>query len=59
MSFFNPQGIPESVIRSHSRNAAEVDDEEDTDSEFDDDIDTLQAYSLVTVTAESDMCEMH
>ena len=59
MSFFNPQGIPESVLRSHARNAAEVGDKEDADSEFDDDLDTLRAYSLVTATAESDMCEMH
>jgi hypothetical protein len=59
MSFFNPQGIPESVLRSHTRNTAEAEDEEDADSEFDDDLETLRAYSLVTVTAESDMCEMH
>jgi tetratricopeptide (TPR) repeat protein len=63
MSFFNPQGIPESVLRCHDRNAAEVDDKEDdeadADSEFDDDLETLRAYSLVTATAETDMCEMH
>jgi hypothetical protein len=55
MSFFNPQGIPESVLRSHARNAVEVGDEEDANSEFDDDLDTLRAYSLVTATAKSDM----
>jgi tetratricopeptide (TPR) repeat protein len=63
MSFFNPQGIPESVLRSYARNAAVVDDEAedeaDADSEFDDDLETLQAYSLVTATAETDMWEMH
>jgi tetratricopeptide (TPR) repeat protein len=85
MSFFNPQGIPESVLRSHARNAAEMDDkyrtpvwlnknlatlsrlfwrdngkwEEDVEGGFDDDLDTLRAYSLVTATAESDTWEMH
>ncbi|XTI87867.1 hypothetical protein V2W45_1342700 [Cenococcum geophilum] len=56
MSFFNPQGIPESVLRRHSVNAtADADD----DGEFNDDLDTLRAYSLVTATADSDICEMH
>jgi hypothetical protein len=59
MSFFNPQGIPESLLRRHARNAAEEEDEEDSDSEFDDDLHTLRVYSLVTATAESDTCEMH
>jgi tetratricopeptide (TPR) repeat protein len=59
MNFFNPQGIPESVLRSYSKTTAEVGDEKDADSEFDDDLDTLRAYSLVTVTTDSDTCEMH
>ena len=63
MSFFNPQGIPESVLRRHSREAARgaglEDKEEDADSAFDEDLDTLQAYSLVSITADSDTCEMH
>lgn len=59
MSFFNPQGIPESMLRQHNRNTAEVGDEDDADSTFNEDLDLLQAYSLVTVTAKTDTCEMH
>jgi len=67
MSFFNPRGIPESVLRSHARSTVdtgdeaddEADDEEDADGEFDDDLETLRAYSLVTATTEGDMWEMH
>jgi tetratricopeptide (TPR) repeat protein len=63
MSFFNPQGIPESVLRSHARNTTEADDggddKEDIDDQLNDDLDTLRAYSLVTATAESEMWEMH
>jgi tetratricopeptide (TPR) repeat protein len=62
MSFFNPQGIPESTLRRYSKDVAEVTaakDEEDADSAFDDDLDTLRAYSLVSTTAGGDACEMH
>ena len=62
MSFFNPQGIPESVLRRHSREAARragLQDEEDADSALDEDLDTLRAYSLVSMTADSNACEMH
>jgi tetratricopeptide (TPR) repeat protein len=62
MSFFKPQGIPESVLRRHSREAARgvgLEDNKDADSAFDEDLATLQAYSLVSMTADSDTCEMH
>jgi hypothetical protein len=62
MSFFNPQGIPESLLRRHSREArrgVRLNDDEDADSAFDEDLDTLQAYSLVSITAGCDACEMH
>ena len=64
MSFFNPQGIPESVLRRHSANATARadscnDDDDDDDDEFNDDLATLRAYSLVTATADGDTCEMH
>jgi tetratricopeptide (TPR) repeat protein len=62
MSFFNPQGIPESTLRRYSKGAAEAasaEDEEEADSAFDEDLDTLQAYSLVSMTADNDACEMH
>jgi tetratricopeptide (TPR) repeat protein len=58
MSFFNPQGIPESILRIYRRKAAMTGDEDEADSEFDDDLDTLQAYSLITAT-NNDVCEMH
>jgi tetratricopeptide (TPR) repeat protein len=62
MSFFNPQGIPESTLRKYSKGAtgaASAEDEEEADSAFDEDLDTLQAYSLVSMTADNDACEMH
>ncbi|OAK96859.1 hypothetical protein IQ06DRAFT_47717 [Phaeosphaeriaceae sp. SRC1lsM3a] len=61
MSFFNPQGIPESTLRNYSKGRGEadnVDDEEEADSAFDEDLDTLQAYSLVSITTDN-ACEMH
>jgi hypothetical protein len=62
MSFFNPQGIPQSTLRRHSRTAAGIAEtwaEGEADSAFDEDLDTLLAYSLVAVTANSNECEMH
>lgn len=68
MSFFNPQGIPESVLRSYTRSMARENQEDvennnidtdDADDEFDDDLSMLQAYSLVQVTAVGNLCEMY
>ncbi|KAF2831075.1 hypothetical protein CC86DRAFT_442928 [Ophiobolus disseminans] len=62
MSFFNPQSIPEPTLRRYSKGAAQAanaEDKEEADSTFDEDLDTLQAYSLVSVTADNDACEMH
>jgi hypothetical protein len=63
MSFFNPQGIPEPTLRRHSRDTAIAkaanDKEEEADSAFDEDLDTLRAYSLVSMITDSDACEMH
>ncbi|KAF2174719.1 TPR-like protein [Zopfia rhizophila CBS 207.26] len=59
MSFFNPQGIPEWILRRHSRSVAKTGDEDEADNVFDEDLDTLQAYSLITATANRDVCEMH
>ncbi|KAF2193987.1 TPR-like protein, partial [Zopfia rhizophila CBS 207.26] len=55
MSFFNPQGIPESTLRKRPT----IGGDEDTDDEFNGDLDTLLAFSLVTVTADSGVCELH
>ncbi|KAF2685485.1 TPR-like protein [Lentithecium fluviatile CBS 122367] len=58
ISFFNAEGISESMLQRYSRMRGSV-DEEDADSAFERDFDTLRAYSLVTTTAEEDMCDMH
>jgi tetratricopeptide (TPR) repeat protein len=61
MSFFNPQGIPEATLRRYSKEAegmADAEDEE-ADSAFNEDLDTLQAYSLVSIKADNDACKMH
>ncbi|KAH7117472.1 hypothetical protein EDB81DRAFT_892338 [Dactylonectria macrodidyma] len=57
MSFFNPQGIPESALQTYVRKDGE--DGEDLDEDFDEDLEVLCGYSLVAVTAESDIFEMH
>jgi tetratricopeptide (TPR) repeat protein len=59
MSFFNPQGIPESILRNYSRSVAKPVCEDEVDGIFDEDFDILQAYSLISATAETDLCEMH
>ncbi|KAH6986840.1 hypothetical protein EDB80DRAFT_655789 [Ilyonectria destructans] len=62
MSFFNPQGIPEFVLHHYkgdlTENADGVKDDEYND-EFEDDLDVLRGYSLVSVTSTRDICEMH
>jgi hypothetical protein len=62
MSFFNPQGIPDSTLRRYSKGparAASTEDEEEADGAFEEDLDTLRAYSLVSMTANNNACEMH
>ncbi|KAF5015728.1 hypothetical protein F66182_12838, partial [Fusarium sp. NRRL 66182] len=59
MSFFNPQGIPEWILRRHSKSVAKAGDEDEADNAFDEDLDTLQSYSLITATADRDVYEMH
>lgn len=54
MSFFNPQGILELILRRYSKTAARLASEDIADSIS---ADTLRAYSLVTVTAKTDICE--
>ncbi|KAL6414050.1 hypothetical protein AUP68_00564 [Ilyonectria robusta] len=59
MSFFNPQGIPEFVLHNYKGDLEDnVDRDEDRD-EFEDDLDVLRGYSLVSVTATWDVCEIH
>ncbi|KAF1962686.1 hypothetical protein CC80DRAFT_512061 [Byssothecium circinans] len=66
MSFFDPRGIPESVLRVHTTRASPrannpiLDYSENEDcGDFDDDLDILVAYSLVRVAEDSGVCEMH
>jgi hypothetical protein len=59
MSFFNPQGIPEWILRSYSRGVAQTSNDEEADSAFDEDLDILLAYSLVKATADKGVWEMH
>ncbi|KAM0354792.1 hypothetical protein ACHAPU_000614 [Fusarium lateritium] len=57
MSFFNPHGIPEFVLHDYnSHSIQEVDTELD---DFENDLDVLRSYSLVSVTAARNLCEMH
>ena len=67
MSFFNPQGIPEWVLRNYQRRSrgdsgASNDDgparEERAEEELDNDLETLLDYSLVATT-QNGMLEMH
>ncbi|KIL94216.1 hypothetical protein FAVG1_02778 [Fusarium avenaceum] len=57
MSFFNPHGIPIFVLRDYSTTSAPEANVET--ASFEDDLDVLRGYSLVTVTASTDLCEMH
>ncbi|KAF2732966.1 hypothetical protein EJ04DRAFT_469350 [Polyplosphaeria fusca] len=63
MSFFNPQGIPESVLRAYTEKSLAASMESMSmavnDSAFEDDLNMLIAYSLVKVTADMEVCEMH
>lgn len=58
---FNLQGIPELTLRNYSGGRAEahVEEEEDADAAFGEDMDTLRAYSLLSATAEKNLCEIH
>jgi tetratricopeptide (TPR) repeat protein len=62
MSFFNPQGIPETILRRYNNTAAAPESYENANSDsstFDEDLNTLYAYSLVTMTTDDETCEMH
>ncbi|WYZ43755.1 hypothetical protein EsH8_VII_000191 [Colletotrichum jinshuiense] len=78
MSFFNPQGIPEWVVRSYQRGKrseneantnddtqssqedSDDDNEDDSeDDEFEDDLNMLREFSLVAVTRQRGVLEMH
>ncbi|KAF4474585.1 hypothetical protein CGGC5_v017065 [Colletotrichum fructicola Nara gc5] len=64
MSFFQAQNIPEYML--HDYNSGNIDSEEANDKhgetsnvDFEDDLDVLRDYSLVTMTATPGLLEMH
>jgi tetratricopeptide (TPR) repeat protein len=73
MSFFNRQGIPESLLRSpnNNNNAAQsispgdtIDSDsqgsdDETENEFDDDVAMLRDYSLIMLSEDANVFEMH
>ncbi|KAM6516645.1 hypothetical protein FALCPG4_014823 [Fusarium falciforme] len=62
MSFFNPQGIPESALQAYACGRGpdgEGDLDENLDEDLNEDLETLRGYSLVAVTADSESFEMH
>lgn len=62
MSFFNPQEIPEKTLRNYGKDSARAETGEDAskaNSSFDEDLDVLYEYSLVTILPDKDACEMH
>ncbi|GKT66818.1 TPR domain protein [Colletotrichum tofieldiae] len=78
LSFFNPQGIPEWVVRSYQRSTGDEneaiikdstrsssDDQENDSSddsegdEFEEDLNMLREFSLVRITTQKGVLEMH
>ncbi|KAI0902947.1 hypothetical protein F4823DRAFT_620460 [Ustulina deusta] len=58
MGFFHPQGIPEWMLREYYKTTM-LNNEEDTDGEFNDDMDLLQALSFVTTAVDKDIYQIH
>ncbi|KAF5617642.1 kinesin light chain [Fusarium sp. NRRL 25303] len=50
MSFFNPQGIPEFVLYDYNADPTDEADRDVVRDSFEDDLDVLRGYSLVSVT---------
>ncbi|KAF6782114.1 PFS and TPR domain-containing protein [Colletotrichum sojae] len=63
MSYFHAQNIPDYMLYSYNSSniGVESDDEheETSDEDFEDDLDVLRGYSLVTTTATPGLLEMH
>ncbi len=58
MGFFHPQGIPEWMLREYYKTTI-LNNKEDTDSEFNNDMDLLQALSFVTTAVNKDIYQIH
>ncbi|KAJ4219838.1 hypothetical protein NW757_014535, partial [Fusarium falciforme] len=54
MSFFNPQGIPEFVLHNYDTDLTDIEDTDTESGNFEDDLDALRGYSLVSVIATGD-----
>ncbi|KAG7000110.1 Kinesin light chain [Fusarium oxysporum f. sp. conglutinans] len=59
MSFFNPQGIPEFMLHDYVTDLTDHANSDTVSADFEDDLDILRGYSLVSVTATGDTYEMH
>ena len=59
MSFFNPQGIPEFLLRDYSGSKPNTKDDDDVEDGFEDDLDLLKSYLLVITNGNGDVFEMH
>ncbi|KAI1157269.1 hypothetical protein F5B18DRAFT_261410 [Nemania serpens] len=57
MGFFHPQGIPEWMLRKYYKTI--MPNDKDTDGEFDDDMDMLQALSFVTTAVDEHIYQIH
>ncbi|KAF6820422.1 Kinesin light chain 5 [Colletotrichum sojae] len=57
MSYFHAQNIPDYML--HDYNSSDIYSEEGSDVDFEDDLDVLRGYSLVTMTATPGLLEMH
>jgi hypothetical protein len=59
MSFFNPQGIPEFVLHDYDTGPTDKVDREAQMDGFEDDLDVLRGYSLLSVEITRDVLAMH
>ncbi|KAJ9412678.1 hypothetical protein QL093DRAFT_2539123 [Fusarium oxysporum] len=59
ISFFNPQGIPEFMLHDYVTDLTDHANRDTVSADFEDDLDILRGYSLVSVTATGDTYEMH
>ncbi|KAK2729207.1 kinesin light, partial [Colletotrichum kahawae] len=60
MSCFHSQNIPAYMLHRYNSDFSSVEGSDDDDSgDLEDDLDVLQGYSLVAMTATSGFCEMH
>jgi hypothetical protein len=58
MSCFHPQSIPEYILSIYTEAAADRREDMGGD-DFEDDLDILRAYSLVSMSTISGFCDMH